>query len=88
MKSCVEATKCSPSEARFHHDHCKLLIESKDALDNSAVVVSHIIAVQLFGHGLYEFKLVQYEDHLYVAQNTFCVSVPPLIVDLGFREKT
>lgn len=84
---CAEATKGSPSKAKFHHDHCKLLIESKDVLDNSPVVVSHIPAVQFCGHELYEFELVHYVDYFYVARKTSCAFVPPTIVDLDFCEK-
>lgn len=84
---CAEATKSSPSKAKFHHDHCKLLIESKDVLDNSPVVVSHIPAVQFCGHELYEFELVHYADYFYVARKTPYAFVPPTIVDLDFCEK-
>ncbi|CEI90420.1 hypothetical protein RMCBS344292_04745 [Rhizopus microsporus] len=76
---CAEATKSSPSKAKFHHDHCKLLIESKDVLDNSPVVVSHIPAVQFCGHELYEFELVHYADYFYVARKTPYAFVPPTI---------
>ncbi|KAG1318187.1 hypothetical protein G6F62_012486 [Rhizopus arrhizus] len=81
---CAEAAKGSPSKAKFHHDHCKLLIESKDVLDNSPVAVSHIPAVQFCGHELYEFELVLYADHFYVARKTSYVFVQPTIVDLDF----
>ncbi|KAG1039944.1 hypothetical protein G6F43_012402 [Rhizopus delemar] len=84
---CAEDAKGSPSKAKFHHDHCKLLIESKGALDNSPVAVSHIPAVQICGQELYEFGLVHYADHFYVARKTSYAFVPPTIVDLDFCEK-
>ncbi|EIE84384.1 hypothetical protein G6F55_001070 [Rhizopus delemar] len=84
---CAEAAKGSPSKAKFHHNHCKLLIESKDVLDNSPVAVSHIPAVQFCGHELYEFGLVHYADHFYVARKTSYAFVPPTIVNLDFYKK-
>jgi hypothetical protein len=63
---CAEAARDSPSMAKFHHDHCKLPIESKYVLYNSPVTVPHIPVVQFCGHELYVFELVHYAYHFYV----------------------
>lgn len=84
---CAEAARDSPSMVKFHHDHCKLPIESKYVLYNSPVAVPHIPAVQFCGHELYEFELVHYAYHFYVARKTSYAFIPLTIVDLDFCKK-
>ncbi|GAA5803002.1 hypothetical protein HPULCUR_008477 [Helicostylum pulchrum] len=84
---CTEVSKGSPTEAKMYHDHCKLMIETKDIFDNSPVTVHYIPSIQFCGHELFIYSLSHHADNLYVAKKSSYAFVPPTIVNLDFCDK-